>query len=145
MCGTRLRRRRWYALLGLSLLIHVLAPGASARAQQKAEKVVGRYDAASLEGGRIALIDTTTGACWLNRPATGDDRDPSGWVDLDFPVKDTKVGTGAVGRFRFGTRSQKDAVVVVVWDTADGRCWSRGIDGAGQGKDWIGIDPPWSK
>ena len=98
-------------------------------AQQKAETPVGRYEVqvpTSEDYQQYPLmIDTTTGECWMWYPV-GDEET---WVNLKFPVKDTKVAKGVCGRFRLqmtyrtNDRAKPSLAELVVWDTANGRSW----------------------
>jgi hypothetical protein len=85
--------------------------------QEKAVAPVGRYQIAQVMPAHFALIDTTTGACWVE--------DHGKWIDLKFPVADTKVTDGRAGRFRLDALRDQEgkSVSLIVCDTADGRCW----------------------
>jgi hypothetical protein len=76
-----------------------------------------RYETVQVMPAQFALVDTTSGECWVE--------DHGRWVDLKFPVKDTKVADGKPGRFRLRALRDKEgnAVSLVVHDTTDGRCW----------------------
>jgi hypothetical protein len=84
---------------------------------ERADAPVGRYQVVPVTPEDFAVIDTTTGECWV----ADDDR----WIDLKFPTKGTKVTDGKVGRFRLEVLRSKGANLrsLVVCDTADGRCW----------------------
>lgn len=109
--------RTAFASLGILLL------AASAFADDKPADT-GRYQIARGVTGPALMIDTTTGECWAR------DSDDTKWIDLRFPVKETKVDKGTAGRFRLeplvGLKGLAESVVV--WDTTDGRCWTANYD-----------------
>jgi hypothetical protein len=103
-----------YLLLPFCVVALSAAPAVG---QEKAGSPVGRYQTAQVMPAHFALIDTTTGECWVE--------DDAKWIDLKFPVKETKVTAGRVGRFRLDALRDKEgkSISLVVCDTADGRCW----------------------
>jgi hypothetical protein len=74
------------------LFCFVALGNAPVHGQERADAPVGRYQVAQVTPADFATIDTTTGECWV----VVDDR----WIGLKFPIKDTKVTDGKVGRFR---------------------------------------------
>jgi hypothetical protein len=97
------------------------------RAFGQPQPTVGRFEVvagpAPTGDSSFYLIDTTTGRCWWLRT----EREEWDWGDLQFPIKETKVENGGVGRFRLTVtppkRGSDEAVSLVVSDTASGRCW----------------------
>ena len=100
------------------LFCFVALGNAPVHGQERADAPVGRYQVAQVTPADFATIDTTTGECWV----VVDDR----WIGLKFPIKDTKVTDGKVGRFRLDVlRAPRAGELpsLVVCDTAGGRCW----------------------
>jgi hypothetical protein len=103
-------------------------------AQEGAESSVGRYQVVQVMPTHFALIDTTTGECWAE--------DDGRWIDLKFPVKDTKVTDGKPHRFRLTALLDKEgkSVSLVVCDTVSGRSWRADYDPASM--NWRSINAP---
>lgn len=107
----------------VALLVCLMASGGiPARGQDEADKRVGRYQVVPVTPAHFVMIDTTTGECWTE--------DDGKWLDLKFPVKETKVAQGDRGRFRLEPIRNKDGetTALVVCDTVVGRCWRAGYD-----------------
>jgi hypothetical protein len=105
--------------------------------EEKPDAPVGRYQVVPVRSADFAVIDTTSGECWVE----DDDR----WIDLKFPTKDTKVTDGKVGRFRLNVLEAKGGNLksLVVCDTADGRYWR--ADFLPASMDWQAHDSPRKK
>jgi hypothetical protein len=106
--------------------------------EEKADAPVGRYQVVPVTPEYFAVIDTTTGECWVE--------DGDRWIDLRFPTKDTKVIDGKVGRFRLDALRSKlggNLKSLVVCDTTDGRCWR--ADYLPASMEWQAHDSPRKK
>lgn len=132
--------RLMFAALVLGVL---LGRPASLSAEPEGKPVkAGRFQTAQPDDdGGYALIDTTSGECWLCQNGG------TGWIDLAFPVKDTGVSDGTTGRFsvQYSRRHDKDRgrniYHFVICDTATGRCWN-GLKLDEDKASWSNLGPP---
>jgi hypothetical protein len=130
-------RSRLFTLLLCTVVVVSVHLPSRAFCGGQPQPMVGRFEAVAGPDKKVYLIDTTTGRCWRHEGDTS-----LYWADLGFPVKETKVENGVVGRFRLTVTSgqvlRQTEVVLVVLDTASGRCW-RHFD------EWKAIPAPPSK
>ncbi|HEY1189829.1 MAG TPA: hypothetical protein VGE74_19425 [Gemmata sp.] len=89
----------------------------------------------------LVMIDTATGECWKGGELADGEQLKIQWQSLKFPVKDTKVERGEIGRFRVSSFFEPVAGgrgCLLVTDTADGRSW---FLRAGSEK-WVAVPAP---